>query len=124
MEDRSMGTPILFPETRKFLKKAGIYLLAEVIILLLGFSFVFIIHGLALAFLRSVPYWISPSSSLFNIFPIDVSTRSNFPVPLTWWQVPPLVISIGLKLLVAGLGFWILISNGFCDQNIFCALLR
>ena len=124
MDDDSVGTPILFPETRSFLKKAGIYLLAELVLFLLGISFVLIVNGLVFALLRSAPYWMSPSNFLYRYLPKSIREQGGFPIPLTWWRVPILVIIIAVRLSMVVLGFWLLFNDGFCTQNLICLLLR
>ncbi len=101
----------------------AIVLIVEVLTLALGVAFLLIVHGLFIGFIYLALYW-QPAYMLLNRLAGVEGAQSNIVFPRPWWRYLTFSLQLGLRILMVVLGIWILLNNGFCNQNIICILLK
>jgi len=111
--------------SRSFLVFIGRVVLIEFsVLLLLGFGFAFIIHGLLMIAFRLSPH-LAPARKIIS-FLIHPNLYNDF-MPMyrvKSWYIPILAIRVATWLLLAGIGTWFLLTFGFCAQNFVCLLTQ
>jgi hypothetical protein len=106
--------------SKSLLRLIGIMVLLDVSALVAGIAFFMIVHGALLGIRWSAPYW----KFTRNIF----VKASGFPETnillnknqITWWQGINLLLKAATVFAFLILGLWILVRNGFCEQNFIC----
>jgi hypothetical protein len=91
---------------------------------LLGISFMLMAQGVLLVSFSLANFWkpafIFTSKIVgFNDTDVEFSTLS-----LKWWQIPIWLIRIGARVMLIGVGVWVIIRYGFCGQNFICMMVR
>ena len=114
----------LFPETRVLLKRLGVVLLAEAVILAAGVAFLLILHGLVFALILSARYWRPPFDLWVRVLRDPEYAWVFTPVPMTWWRVLFFIVNMTVRLGMIAVGLWIIFKVGFCGQNFICLLAK
>jgi hypothetical protein len=111
--------------SRFFLVFIGRVVLIEFsVLLLLGFGFAFIVHGLLMTAFRLSPH-LAPARKVVSIL-IHPYPFSDF-MPMyrvKSWYIPILAFRVAIWLLLVGIGTWFLLTLGFCAQNFVCLLTQ
>lgn len=113
----------LIQRTQRYSRAFPRLILAGVVItmlplLLLGFHISFICQGLFLTFVRLSPIW-NPAKNVVNRIIGLAEGESLFPNrKLSIWQKLLLFLSTLPWLALAGVGVWLLITQGFLELNL------
>ena len=114
----------LFADPHTLLHGMAIYL--ELTFLSLMFGYVFLLF--MLSFIHGIfwlaPYW-EPAYKLFTkALNVPSSDQEFNGIPLTWWRVIALCLKIGLIIYCFFIGFKLLQTHGFLNQNIIYVILK
>jgi hypothetical protein len=98
-------------------------IVAELVALVFGFAFLLIMNGLLMGFIRIAIYWQPAYRLLIRVVGVHNTSPVLSPPYIRWWQYITLSIHMGLRIVLIGVGIWILFRTGFCGQNLICMLM-
>jgi hypothetical protein len=109
---------------RSLLRLIGFGIALSFLSLLFGIAFMLIFFGAFWCIFRLAPFW-KPAYRLTAKIVRGQENAVDFkPLRLPWWQLFPWVLHIGVGLFLIGFGLWILIHNGFNQQNLIYLVLK
>ena len=100
-----------------FLKAFGKILLFMLCALVVGLGFFLMANAVYLFILRFFLYWQPAYSIYVKVIDLKHAPPKLPKIPIPWYQYPILLFYFGLCLGLFYIGFDIVVSGGFLDQN-------
>ena len=86
--------------------------------LFVGLAFWLIFTGIYWCFFKLAAYWEPAYRFLAILIGAREIDKVFKPIHLSWYSIPFECLSIGVRLLMVGYGFWLLFHLGFYQQNL------
>ena len=96
----------------------------NILVFILGFSFVLIFFGMFMLVPRLALFWEPAYNLITKLVGADQEETPFKPVKFYWWLVPVVLPQIFFGYLIVGFGIWILIDKGFLGQNLIYGIFR
>ncbi len=110
-------------QTRRLLKLMGMFVIAEILLVLISVAFFAIVHGIFWGLLTLSKVW-SPAYRIVSKVFAGPYARSTMPqINLTGWLILGLLLQGGFAIAFIIVGINMLFTGGFCSQSVICQIL-
>ena len=121
MQETDTGKSLIKASNKKLiLWLALFYVISDFIALALGVGYLLIVVGLHVLGRLAILYYLPLRKKLFTL----LGSNKTSQIQMNWWKLLSVTLNVIVAIAIIAIGFWIILQNTFCQQNLFCLFMK